>query len=85
MMELGQLPLWPGFRCFHPKKKKRAQKSSPLSILTSLSLSSYSNPLEALGHHVSGDLAVTKRHFFEIPNPHCNLDLDEYEYEDDFE
>ncbi|XP_075887186.1 serine/threonine-protein phosphatase 2A regulatory subunit B'' subunit beta isoform X1 [Nelusetta ayraudi] len=45
----------------------------------------YSNPLEALGQHVSGDLALTKRHFFEIPTPHCNLDLDDYEYEDDFE
>uniref|UniRef100_A0A672R1U9 Serine/threonine-protein phosphatase 2A regulatory subunit B'' subunit beta-like n=1 Tax=Sinocyclocheilus grahami TaxID=75366 RepID=A0A672R1U9_SINGR len=31
------------------------------------------------------DLRNEKRHLFEIPNPHCNLDLDEYEYEDDFE
>lgn len=37
--------------------------------------------------HVSGGVGVQgeKRHFFDIPNPHCNLDLEEYEYEDDFE
>uniref|UniRef100_A0A8B9LM36 Protein phosphatase 2 regulatory subunit B''beta n=1 Tax=Astyanax mexicanus TaxID=7994 RepID=A0A8B9LM36_ASTMX len=31
------------------------------------------------------DLCSAKRHLFEIPSPHCNLDLDEYEYVDDFE
>ncbi|KAA0715611.1 Serine/threonine-protein phosphatase 2A [Triplophysa tibetana] len=31
------------------------------------------------------DLRNEKRPLFEIPSPHCNLDLDEYEYEDDFE
>ncbi|XP_070770781.1 serine/threonine-protein phosphatase 2A regulatory subunit B'' subunit beta isoform X1 [Enoplosus armatus] len=45
----------------------------------------YDNPLSPLGQHISSDLGLTKRHFFEIPSPHCNLDLDEYEYEDDFE
>lgn len=45
----------------------------------------YDNPLSPLGQHISTDLGLTKRHFFEIPSPHCNLDLDEYEYEDDFE
>ncbi|CAJ1079790.1 serine/threonine-protein phosphatase 2A regulatory subunit B'' subunit beta isoform X2 [Xyrichtys novacula] len=45
----------------------------------------YENPLSPLGQHISSDLGLTKRHFFEIPSPHCNLDLDEYEYEDDFE
>lgn len=45
----------------------------------------YENPLSPLGQHISSDLGLTKRHFFEIPTPHCNLDLDEYEYEDDFE
>ncbi|XP_056145715.1 serine/threonine-protein phosphatase 2A regulatory subunit B'' subunit beta [Lampris incognitus] len=42
------------------------------------------NPLSPIGQHFSSDL-TTKRHFFEIPSPHCNLDLDQYEYEDDFE
>ncbi|XP_070694009.1 serine/threonine-protein phosphatase 2A regulatory subunit B'' subunit beta isoform X2 [Pempheris klunzingeri] len=45
----------------------------------------YDNPLSPLGQHISSDLGLTKRHFFEIPSPHCNLDLDEYEYEEDFE
>ncbi|KAM7407078.1 hypothetical protein PAMA_003010 [Pampus argenteus] len=45
----------------------------------------YDNPLSPLGQHISSELGLTKRHFFEIPSPHCNLDLDEYEYEDDFE
>uniref|UniRef100_A0A3P8RXZ7 Protein phosphatase 2, regulatory subunit B'', beta n=1 Tax=Amphiprion percula TaxID=161767 RepID=A0A3P8RXZ7_AMPPE len=45
----------------------------------------YDNPLSPLGQHISTELGLTKRHFFEIPSPHCNLNLDEYEYEDDFE
>ncbi|XP_034549535.1 serine/threonine-protein phosphatase 2A regulatory subunit B'' subunit beta isoform X2 [Notolabrus celidotus] len=45
----------------------------------------YENPLSPIGQHISSDLGLSKRHFFEIPSPHCNLDLDEYEYEDDFE
>ncbi|XP_063353419.1 serine/threonine-protein phosphatase 2A regulatory subunit B'' subunit beta isoform X1 [Pelmatolapia mariae] len=45
----------------------------------------YENPLSPLGQHISSELGLTKRHFFEIPTPHCNLDLDEYEYDDDFE
>ncbi|XP_026152213.1 serine/threonine-protein phosphatase 2A regulatory subunit B'' subunit beta isoform X1 [Mastacembelus armatus] len=45
----------------------------------------YDNPLSPLGQHISSELGLTKRHFFEIPSPHCNLDLDEYEYDDDFE
>ncbi|KAM6978786.1 serine/threonine-protein phosphatase 2A regulatory subunit B'' subunit beta isoform 1-T1 [Tautogolabrus adspersus] len=45
----------------------------------------YENPLSPIGQHISSDLGLTKRHFFEIPSPHCNLDLDEYEYEDDYE
>lgn len=86
------------FQLFQPKKlKEKKPKSAFLLHLTSstlynnlslhlfLSVCRYSNPLEALGHHVSGDLALTKRHFFEIPTQHCNLDLDDYEYEDDFE
>ncbi|XP_069010406.1 serine/threonine-protein phosphatase 2A regulatory subunit B'' subunit beta isoform X1 [Embiotoca jacksoni] len=43
----------------------------------------YENPLSPLGQHISGELGLTKRHFFQIPSPHCNLD--EYEYEEDFE
>ncbi|XP_072300995.1 serine/threonine-protein phosphatase 2A regulatory subunit B'' subunit beta isoform X3 [Eucyclogobius newberryi] len=38
----------------------------------------YDNPLL-----ISSELGFTKRHFFEIPNPHS--DLDDYEYDDDFE
>ncbi|XP_019956291.2 serine/threonine-protein phosphatase 2A regulatory subunit B'' subunit beta isoform X1 [Paralichthys olivaceus] len=45
----------------------------------------YDNPLSPLGQHISTELGLTKRHFFEIPSPHCNLDLDEYEYDDDLE
>ncbi|KAF0026701.1 hypothetical protein F2P81_021438 [Scophthalmus maximus] len=45
----------------------------------------YENPLSPLGQHISSELGLTKGHFFQIPSPHCNLDLDEYEYEDDFE
>ncbi|XP_054471106.1 serine/threonine-protein phosphatase 2A regulatory subunit B'' subunit beta isoform X2 [Anoplopoma fimbria] len=45
----------------------------------------YDNPLSPLGQHISNELGLAKRHFFEIPSPHCNLDLDEYEYEEDFE
>ncbi|XP_068185843.1 serine/threonine-protein phosphatase 2A regulatory subunit B'' subunit beta isoform X1 [Antennarius striatus] len=45
----------------------------------------YENPLSPMGQHISSDLGLTKRHFFDIPTPHCTLGLDEYEYEDDFE
>ncbi|KAI1899619.1 hypothetical protein AGOR_G00063650 [Albula goreensis] len=47
----------------------------------------YDNAMDPIEHHISSELSLRseKRHFFEIPNPHCNLDLDEYEYEDDFE
>ncbi|XP_030642957.1 serine/threonine-protein phosphatase 2A regulatory subunit B'' subunit beta isoform X1 [Chanos chanos] len=47
----------------------------------------YENVLDPLDQDMASDydLCSEKRHFFEIPNPHCNLDLDEYEYEDDFE
>ncbi|XP_033842615.1 serine/threonine-protein phosphatase 2A regulatory subunit B'' subunit beta isoform X1 [Periophthalmus magnuspinnatus] len=38
----------------------------------------YDNPLL-----ISSELGFTKRHFFEIPSPHG--DLDDYEYDDDFE
>ncbi|XP_068592761.1 serine/threonine-protein phosphatase 2A regulatory subunit B'' subunit beta isoform X1 [Cebidichthys violaceus] len=44
----------------------------------------YDNPLSPLGQHISTELGL-KRHFFQIPSPHCNLELDEYEYEEDFE
>lgn len=44
-----------------------------------LCLARYDNALS----HISSELCLRteERHFFEIPNPHCNLDLDE----DDFE
>ncbi|XP_058642923.1 serine/threonine-protein phosphatase 2A regulatory subunit B'' subunit beta isoform X3 [Onychostoma macrolepis] len=46
----------------------------------------YDNVLDPIDHIACAfDLRNEKRHLFEIPNPHCNLDLDEYEYEDDFE
>ncbi|XP_031725910.1 serine/threonine-protein phosphatase 2A regulatory subunit B'' subunit beta isoform X1 [Anarhichas minor] len=44
----------------------------------------YDNPLSPLGQHISTELGL-KRHFFQIPSPHCKLELDEYEYEEDFE
>ncbi|XP_028291482.1 serine/threonine-protein phosphatase 2A regulatory subunit B'' subunit beta isoform X1 [Gouania willdenowi] len=43
----------------------------------------FEKPLSPLGQHISSELGLTKRHFFEIPSPHCNLD--EYEYEADFD
>ncbi|KAK0146351.1 Serine/threonine-protein phosphatase 2A regulatory subunit B'' subunit beta [Merluccius polli] len=46
----------------------------------------YENPLSPIGQHISTELGLkTKRPFFEFPTAHCNLDLEEYEYEDDFE
>ncbi|XP_077392548.1 serine/threonine-protein phosphatase 2A regulatory subunit B'' subunit beta isoform X1 [Festucalex cinctus] len=45
----------------------------------------YETPRSPLDAHISGDLGLSKRNFFQIPSPHCNLDLDDYEYEDDFE
>ncbi|KAM6955284.1 serine/threonine-protein phosphatase 2A regulatory subunit B'' subunit beta isoform 2-T3 [Lycodopsis pacificus] len=44
----------------------------------------YDNPLSPLGQHISTELGL-KRPFFQIPSPHCKLELDEYEYEEDFE
>lgn len=49
------------------------------------SLFRYEDPLSPLGQHISNEFGLTKRHFFEFPSPHCNVDLDEYEYEGDFE
>lgn len=45
----------------------------------------YDDPLSPLGQHASTELSSTKRHLFGIPSSHCNLDLEEYEYEEDFE
>ncbi|XP_031442779.1 serine/threonine-protein phosphatase 2A regulatory subunit B'' subunit beta isoform X4 [Clupea harengus] len=47
----------------------------------------YEDILEPMEQHGPAGLGLQgeKRHFFDIPNPHCNLDLEEYEYEDDFE
>ncbi|XP_077072180.1 serine/threonine-protein phosphatase 2A regulatory subunit B'' subunit beta isoform X1 [Siphateles boraxobius] len=46
----------------------------------------YDNALDPVDHITCAfDGRNEKRHLFEIPNPHSNLDLDEYEYEDDFE
>ncbi|XP_057708175.1 serine/threonine-protein phosphatase 2A regulatory subunit B'' subunit beta isoform X1 [Corythoichthys intestinalis] len=45
----------------------------------------YEAPPSPLETHVPSDPGLTKRHFFQIPAPHCNLDLDDFEYEDDFE
>ncbi|XP_056611799.1 serine/threonine-protein phosphatase 2A regulatory subunit B'' subunit beta isoform X1 [Triplophysa dalaica] len=46
----------------------------------------YENLLDPVDHiSCAFDLRNEKRPLFEIPSPHCNLDLDEYEYEDDFE
>lgn len=60
-------------------------KSNLSFFFSSVCLSRYENPLSPLGQHISSELGLTKRHFFEIPTPHCNLDLDEYEYADDFD
>ncbi|CAL8267360.1 unnamed protein product [Lota lota] len=46
----------------------------------------YENPLSPIGQHISTELGLrTKKHFFEFPTAHCNLDLEDYKYEDDFE
>lgn len=50
------------------------------------SLFSYENLLDPVDHiSCAFDLRNEKRPLFEVPSPHCNLDLDEYEYDDDFE
>ncbi|XP_041114831.1 serine/threonine-protein phosphatase 2A regulatory subunit B'' subunit beta-like isoform X1 [Polyodon spathula] len=47
----------------------------------------YENDLDPIDRQISNELNLRgdKRSFFEIPNPHPNINLDEYEYEDDFE
>ncbi|KPP64360.1 serine/threonine-protein phosphatase 2A regulatory subunit B'' subunit beta-like [Scleropages formosus] len=47
----------------------------------------YGNAFNQMEDHISSDasLRTDKRHLFAIPSPHCSLDLDEYEYEEDFE
>lgn len=47
---------------------------------------SYENPLSPLGQHISTELGLrAKRHFLDFPTANCTLDLEEYEYQDDFE
>ncbi|MGH0147330.1 UNVERIFIED_CONTAM: hypothetical protein FKN15_015040 [Acipenser sinensis] len=45
------------------------------------------NDLDPIDRQISNELNLRgdKRSFFEIPNPHPNINLAEYEYEDDFE
>lgn len=43
----------------------------------------YDDRLSPLGEHITTELGLAKRHFFQMSGPHC--DLDQYEYEDDFE
>lgn len=47
----------------------------------------YENDLDPIDRQISNELNLRgdKRSFFEIPNPHPNINLGEYEYEDDFE
>ncbi|TNN03836.1 serine/threonine-protein phosphatase 2A regulatory subunit B'' subunit beta isoform X2 [Takifugu flavidus] len=45
----------------------------------------YENDLIPLTQHNSNELGLMKRHFFDFPSPGCNLNLQEYDYEDDFE
>ncbi|XP_056902841.1 serine/threonine-protein phosphatase 2A regulatory subunit B'' subunit beta isoform X1 [Takifugu flavidus] len=47
--------------------------------------SRYENDLIPLTQHNSNELGLMKRHFFDFPSPGCNLNLQEYDYEDDFE
>lgn len=70
------------------KKKTSCLLAGALYFVTILCLFffSYDNVLDPADHITCAfDLRNEKRHLFEIPNPHSNLDLDEYEYEDDFE
>lgn len=55
------------------------------AILIWFSLFRYENDLIPLTQHNSNELGLTKRHFFDFPSPGCNLNLQEYDYEDDFE
>ncbi|MGH0119361.1 UNVERIFIED_CONTAM: hypothetical protein FKN15_006092 [Acipenser sinensis] len=47
----------------------------------------FENDLDPIDRQISNELNLRgdKRSFFEIPNPHPNINLAEYEYEDDFE
>lgn len=46
----------------------------------------YENPLSPLTTQPnSSELGLAKRHFFDFPSIGCNLNLEEYDYEDDFE
>lgn len=45
----------------------------------------YENHLSPLTQTNSNELGLTKRHFFDFPIIGCNLNLEEYDYEDDFE
>ncbi|XP_006638957.2 serine/threonine-protein phosphatase 2A regulatory subunit B'' subunit beta isoform X1 [Lepisosteus oculatus] len=47
----------------------------------------YEHAIDPIDCQISHELNLRtdKRHFFQIPSPHSNLDLEEYEYEDDFE
>uniref|UniRef100_A0A674MWF3 Protein phosphatase 2, regulatory subunit B'', beta n=1 Tax=Takifugu rubripes TaxID=31033 RepID=A0A674MWF3_TAKRU len=40
---------------------------------------------EEAANEECNDLGLMKRHFFDFPSPGCNLNLQEYDYEDDFE
>lgn len=45
----------------------------------------YENHLSPLTQTNSNELGLSKRHFFDFPIIGCNLNLEEYDYEDDFE
>jgi len=71
----------PTVKLFH---MDRVRTTPPLTR-SSVCPSRYDTALSPLGQHISAELGLTKRHFFEIPSPHCNLDLEKYQCEDDFE
>lgn len=47
-----------------------------------MSVCRYDTPLRPSEQDISTKLGLTTRHFFSIPNPHCNLDG--YDDADDF-
>ncbi|CDQ71242.1 unnamed protein product [Oncorhynchus mykiss] len=63
--------------------EKYAAEEYDILVAEETTTDQYNDGYDNALSHISSELCLRteERHFFEIPNPHCNLDLDE----DDFE
>lgn len=63
--------------------EKYAAEEYDILVAEETTTDQYNDRYDNALSHISSELGLRteERHFFEIPNPHCNLDLDE----DDFE